>query len=216
MIDLHTHSLLSDGELLPSELIRRAEVIGYEGIGITDHADRSNLDWIIPRIVSVCAELNRCWKIRAVPGIELTHVPPETILVLCQEARALGAKLVVVHGETIAEPVCPGTNRMAIEAKVDILAHPGFISDEEVQMAKGNGVFLEITARHGHSFTNGHVAKLAQKHNAFLVLNTDTHSPENLITRENALKVALGAGLSAEDFQRMQENSRQIFARLRK
>ena len=115
MIDLHTHSLLSDGELLPSELIRRAEVIGYEGIGITDHADRSNLDWIIPRIVSVCAELNRCWKIRAVPGIELTHVPPETILLLCQEARALGAKLVVVHGETIAEPVCPGTNRKAIE-----------------------------------------------------------------------------------------------------
>ncbi|MCX5907195.1 MAG: histidinol phosphate phosphatase domain-containing protein, partial [Deltaproteobacteria bacterium] len=117
---------------------------------------------------------------------------------------------------TIAEPVCPGTNRKAIEAKVDILAHPGFISDEEVQLAKGNGVFLEITARPGHSFTNGHVAKLAQKHNASLVLNTDTHSPENLITREEALKVALGAGLSAEDFQRMQENSRQVFARLRK
>ncbi|MEK7309147.1 MAG: PHP domain-containing protein, partial [Nitrospirota bacterium] len=30
MIDLHTHSLLSDGVLLPSELIRRAYVIGYK------------------------------------------------------------------------------------------------------------------------------------------------------------------------------------------
>ena len=30
MIDLHTHTLFSDGELLPSELVRRAEaVLGY-------------------------------------------------------------------------------------------------------------------------------------------------------------------------------------------
>jgi predicted metal-dependent phosphoesterase TrpH len=34
MIDLHTHSFLSDGELLPSELVRRAKVKGYRIIGI--------------------------------------------------------------------------------------------------------------------------------------------------------------------------------------
>ena len=44
MIDLHTHSILSDGELLPSELARRAQVEGYRIIGISDHADPSNLD----------------------------------------------------------------------------------------------------------------------------------------------------------------------------
>lgn len=28
-IDLHTHSIFSDGELLPSELARRADVLGH-------------------------------------------------------------------------------------------------------------------------------------------------------------------------------------------
>jgi uncharacterized phage-associated protein len=32
MIDLHTHTLFSDGELLPSELVRRAEMTGYEAL----------------------------------------------------------------------------------------------------------------------------------------------------------------------------------------
>ena len=51
MIDLHTHSLFSDGELLPSELIRRAYITGYTALAITDHVDSSNIDFVIPRIV---------------------------------------------------------------------------------------------------------------------------------------------------------------------
>jgi len=43
MIDLHTHSLLSDGELLPLELARRARVKGYTVLGITDHVDATNI-----------------------------------------------------------------------------------------------------------------------------------------------------------------------------
>ena len=60
---------------------------------------------------------------------------------------------------------------------------------------------LEITARQGHSLGNGHVARLAKKIGAKLVLNTDTHSPDNLITRGFALKVVRGAGLEAEDLE---------------
>ncbi len=215
MIDLHTHSLFSDGELLPSELVRRAEVIGYEAIAITDHADLSNLDWIVPRLIQVCQELNRRWSIRAIPGIELTHNPPEMIPALCLQARTLGAQVVVVHGETIVEPVFPGTNRHAIEARVDILAHPGLITEEEVILARENGVLLEINARHGHCLGNGHVARLAKKVKASLILNTDAHSPDNLITREKALKVTLGAGLNLDDFEAMQENARAMIDRLR-
>jgi len=40
-------------------------------------------------------------------------------------------------------------------------------------MAAEKGILLEITARKGHSLTNGHVAKLAKKHGAALVLNTE-------------------------------------------
>ncbi len=213
MIDLHTHSLFSDGELLPSELIRRAENIGYQAIGLTDHADSSNLDWIVPRIVKVCRDLNQYGKIRAWPGVELTHLPPEMIAPMVKEARSLGARIVVVHGETVVEPVPPETNRKAIEAGVDILAHPGLISEEEVNQAKAKNVLLEISARKGHSFSNGHVARLAMKVGSPLILNTDTHTPENLITRELALKVVMGAGLAAEVLDRMQEHSRGLLSR---
>jgi histidinol phosphatase-like PHP family hydrolase len=214
MIDLHTHSLFSDGELLPSELVRRAEVIGYRALAITDHADTSNLDWIIPRLIQVCQDLNTHGRVRAIPGIELTHLPLALIVPLTSRARALGAKVVVMHGETIVEPVLPGTNHQAIQAGVDILAHPGLISQKDVNLAREKGVFLEITSRQGHSLTNGHVARLARKTGAPLVLNTDTHLPQDLISREKALKVALGAGLGSNDFEKMLENSWQIVSRL--
>ena len=210
MIDLHTHSIFSDGVLIPSELVRRAEVLGIKAIGITDHADASNLDFIIPRIVAVTEALNEVKHIKAVPGIELTHLPPSHIKPLAEQARSLGAKIIVVHGETIAEPVMLGTNRAAVGADIDILAHPGLISDEEALMAAENGIFLEITARKGHSLTNGHVAKLAKKHGAKLVLNTDAHEPSDLITEKQAIQIVLGAGLSQDDFVQMQKNAESL------
>jgi putative hydrolase len=210
VIDLHTHSIFSDGVLVPSELVRRAQVIGIKALGITDHADASNLDFIIPRIVVVSEELNRINKIKTVPGIELTHIPPSQIGALAKKARSLGARIVVVHGETIAEPVIPGTNRAALAAEIDILAHPGLISEEEVLMAADRGIFLEITARKGHCLTNGHVAAVARAQGAQLVLNSDAHEPADLITEKLARQIALGAGLSEKDFERMQENARSL------
>ena len=213
VIDLHTHSIFSDGELIPSELIRRAEVIGYKAIAITDHADLSNIDFIIPRIVNICNELSSKLKIDAIPGIELTHVPPSLISQLEKKAREFGAKVVVVHGETTVEPVTPGTNREALLSNIDILAHPGLITEEEVEIAKDRGIFLEITSRAGHSLTNGHVARLATKIGARLVLNTDTHSPEDLLTPQKAKFVGMGAGLSEKEFNKIYKNSLEIVRR---
>ena len=214
MIDLHTHSLLSDGELLPSELVRRAVVKGYRAIAITDHVDVSNMDWVISRLVKDCGELMKYFQIEVIPGAELTHVPPERIKSLAKEARKLGAKVVVVHGETIVEPVAPGSNLQALQSPIDILAHPGLITEEEVLLAKKNGIMLEITARKGHCLTNGHVAKLALKIGAGLVLNTDAHSPEDLITPDQARDIALGAGLNEDDFSRLNMNERKLLERV--
>ena len=215
MIDLHTHSIFSDGELVPSELVRRAEVIGYQAIAITDHADISNLDFIVPRIASVCADLSSKWRIRAIPGIEITHVPPSIISQLEKRARDMGAKIVVVHGETTVEPVPPGTNREALLSDIDILAHPGLITEEEAQIAKERGIYLEITTRAGHSLTNGHVAKIAIRIGAKLVLNTDSHSPHDLITLEKAKTVCMGAGLSEEEFHKLLKNSMELLEKLK-
>ena len=210
MIDLHTHSLFSDGALVPSELVRRAVMKGYEVIAITDHADASNLDFTIPRVAAACKELNRRWKITALPGIELTHIPPETFAELTDRARSLGAAIIVAHGETLVEPVHPGTNRAAIEAKVDILAHPGLITKDEAMLAAKNGVYLEITTRKGHSLSNGHVAKMAGDTGARLVIDTDTHEPGDLVTDELAQNILLGAGLSRGQVEAVFKNSREL------
>lgn len=210
MIDLHTHSLFSDGELLPAELIRRAAVIGYKAIAITDHVDQSNIDMVIPRIVKALKLLKGHIPITAIPGAEITHVPPALISSLVKEARQLGAKIVVVHGETIVEPVEQGTNKAAIEAGADILSHPGIISTEDLLFAKEKGVALEITSRKGHSLANGHVAKEAIKFGAPLVINTDTHSPADLITRETARKILLASGIDENRIESVFENSKAI------
>lgn len=214
MIDLHTHSFFSDGALLPAELVRRAEHVGYHVIAITDHVDQSNLDLVIPRLAELAESLNKVMRIKTIPGVELTHVPPVTIGELANRARSLGAKLVVVHGETIVEPVAPGTDHHALEANVDVLAHPGLIDPEDVKLAAQRNIFLELSARKGHSLTNGHVAKLAMEMGARLVLNTDTHEPSDLITREHALAVVRGAGLYEEQASAVLLNSEQLVERI--
>ncbi len=210
MIDLHTHSFFSDGELIPSELIRRAEAIGYKAIAITDHVDASNIDFIVPKIVQAIRKMREYLSIEALPGAEITHAPPQTIPDLVKEARQLGAKIVVVHGETLVEPVRPGTNRAAIEAGADILAHPGLISEEDLLFAKEKGVTLEITSRKGHSLSNGYVAKEAVRIGVRLCINTDSHSPSDLITKEFASKILLGSGIENTRLDTIFENSKVI------
>lgn len=195
MIDLHTHSLYSDGELLPTELWRRAQVKGYRYLGITDHVDASNYEVVFARLKAAALCLNRGDFPVLIPGLEFTHLPPALIAPLTAQARALGVPLIIVHGETLAEPVAPGTNRAAIQADIDILSHPGLITLEEAAQARERGIFLELSARKGHCLANGHVARLALEVGASLILNTDAHSPGDLITRREAERIAWGAGL---------------------
>ena len=213
MIDLHTHSLFSDGELTPAELARRFEVAGYRVLAITDHGDQSNIDLIIPRLVAFCEEVNRLEGIRLIPGIELTHIRPEAMPALVSRSRKLGARLVVVHGETIVEPVAPRTNRMAIESSVDILAHPGLIREEEVLLAKEHSVCLELTSRKGHSLTNGHVAKLAHRMGAPMILNSDAHAPSDIWPAGRLHEIVVGAGLTEDDYHTMVRNAETIAKR---
>jgi len=194
MIDLHTHSSFSDGELIPSELVRRAVVLGYKAIAITDHVDYTNLEHILSCVQNV-KSLEEDYDVRIFSGVEITHVPPSKIPSLVEKARKLGAEIIVVHGETSVEPVPPGTNHIAVSLDIDILAHPGFITVEDAQTAKDNGICLEITSRNGHNRTNGHVVRIAQETGTDLIVNTDSHAPHDLINDETAFKIAMGAGL---------------------
>ena len=205
------HSLFSDGELLPSELARRAVNLSHEVIAITDHIDYSNIEQI-PQIQKAIDDINANWDIKVVLGAEVTHVPTESIDDVAKKAKELGAQIVVVHGETLNEPVIEGTNYAALNSEyVDILGHPGLITYEEAQIAKENNIYLEISARSGHCLGNGHVAKIASEVGNKLLVNTDTHSPDNLITFEKSYEIALGAGLSKKEAMRaIVDNPREL------
>jgi histidinol phosphatase-like PHP family hydrolase len=214
MIDLHTHTLFSDGVLLPCEMVRRAETKGYRVIGLTDHVDNSNIEFVITNLVRACRDIDKNWKIKVIPGVEITHMPLACLKNAVRFARSKGARLVIVHGESPIECVIPGTNKTAILAGADILAHPGLISIEEAKLAASRDVYLEITARSGHSLANGHVARVAKTAGAKLVIDTDSHDPKELISKDFAEKVLFGAGLDKQEVKEVFKNSEALACRL--
>lgn len=202
LYDFHTHTFLSDGELLPVELIRRCAVNGYTALGISDHVSHSTVERVIAEAKRDAELGNRYSGIKALVGVEITHVPAAGIAEQAEIAFAAGAQYIVVHGETVVEPVEPGTNHAAIvSGKVDILAHPGLITAQDARLAAEHDVFLEITCRRGHSLTNGRVVQLGREAGAKFLVNTDGHAPGDLLTAEFARAVALGAGLTEEEIK---------------
>ncbi|MDL2259781.1 histidinol phosphate phosphatase domain-containing protein [Deltaproteobacteria bacterium OttesenSCG-928-K17] len=218
VIDFHTHCLLSDGVLCPAEHARRVEVSGYAVVGLADHADPGTMPGIIAAGRASALALNGHMEVRLLPGVELTHVPPSLIADEVKRARDLGATHVVVHGESVVEPVAPGTNLAAIKAGADILAHPGLLTDGEAALAAEKGVYLELSGRGGHNITNGLIAVLAKKHGAGILVNSDAHAPGDWLTPLRQKQVALGAGLSEDDYEKMMKDAARLaeifFARL--
>ena len=210
MLDLHTHTVFSDGALIPAELARRAQAAGYNGVALTDHADSSNMGWILENQLEGVRRMGPYLGVDVFVGIELTHVPPPLIPDLVEKARGYGAALVVVHGETLAEPVPEGTNLEAIEAGADILAHPGLISREEAELAADRGVVLEISTRKGHCLSNGHVAQMARQCGAHLIINNDAHAPGDFLSKEQRVRIAEGAGLHESEILQAERCSRRL------
>ena len=214
MYNLHCHSLLSDGALLPSEVAVRYAAVGYKVIAITDHADYSNIKQLAAAIIEFTKRWPKEFNIKVLPGIELTHLPPEQFKPLVKIARDAGIKIIVGHGETLMEPVIKGTNRACLEAGVDILAHPGLITKEETKLAKDKGVFLEITTRQGHCETNPHVVERALEINAKLILNTDSHNPEDIIPPEQVAEIARKAGLTQDEISKITEDTAKFLGKI--
>jgi histidinol phosphatase-like PHP family hydrolase len=205
MYNLHAHTLLSDGQLLPSEVAVRYQNKGYTVIAITDHADYSNIKQLAKSVVEFCRRWPKDSTIKVLPGVELTHLPPQQFKPLAALARKAGIKIIIAHGETPVEPVAKNTNHLALMADIDILAHPGLISDEDVTLAKDRGIFLEITSRRGHNQSNAQIIKQARKIGAKLILNHDSHSPEDIISPADLIKAGLDAGLTQIEIDKIYE-----------
>jgi histidinol phosphatase-like PHP family hydrolase len=216
-IDFHIHSIFSDGMLLPAAIAREAEVKGHAAVSISDHVDASNLEEVLAALTKFVKKQGKTLNVRVLPGVELSYLRPDLIKDYAKQARKLGAKIVIVHGQSPVEPVIPGTNIEAVKLKglVDILAHPGnSLTEEEAELAKENGIFLELSTRRGHKEGNRHVAQIAIKTGAKLLVDTDAHNETDLITQEQAYQTALDAGLSEEEaIKVVKDNPQELLAR---
>jgi putative hydrolase len=85
---------------------------------------------------------------------------------------------------------------------VDLLGHPGYISEEAARAALENEVFVELSGREVYAPTNEHIARVAQQVGCKLLVNSDSHNPEQMLTIPRAEKVAREAGLSEDEIYR--------------
>lgn len=143
-------------------------------------------------------------------GVQLQHIPPALLEETIQFYRGLGISLIGVHGESISDIVEKGTNFSAIMAKADILFNPGLIDEKCVELAQENNVFLEISTHQKHAYTNAHIAKLAQKYGAKLVLGSSAHTLHEIHSPEMQERILKGACIekhnSYELLQQLQQN----------
>lgn len=214
MIDLHVHTSLSTGEQTPAAAMRFAKAAGYRAIAFTEHVDATNMQSVLESLLPMIRSYSLYSGIDLYAGVELTHVPPQLIPDTIAQAREMGAQIICVHGQTIADIVDEGTNLAAIEGGADFLAHPGLVTEQEAQLAAEKNVYLEITARAEHALTNGHVAKLAAMTGAPLILNNGGYRGYDFINKDRRRAIALGAGMSKEHYQQTENNSRMIVSKM--
>ncbi|MGA8542095.1 MAG: histidinol phosphate phosphatase domain-containing protein [Thermoplasmata archaeon] len=215
-IDFHSHSYLSDGASSATDMWNEAEALAHRALALTDHLSMEDPRPMLTRL----RDEARAWEgsdFLPLVGVELTKIPPARIARVARAARKAGAEIVIVHGESIVENVPAGTNHTALDsAEIDVLAHPGLLSPQDVALAKAHSIVLEISARRGHSLTNGHVARLALEAGAELVVDSDAHDPGQLIPYERARKIALGAGVPEGALDRVLDDTpRRLVRRLR-
>ena len=140
MFDFHIHVNCSGGRggLLPSEAMRLAKCAGFRAVGLIVRADPSTLPILLPTLKTLVKTCSLYADIEAFAGVELVHVPPALLPDAVGQAREQGAALILAHGESIprqlADVVETGTNLAAINAGVDILAHPGLITVEDAHL----------------------------------------------------------------------------------
>ncbi len=215
IIDLHTHSTLSDGTLSLIGLTKLAIRNGYSVLGITDHVFHYNYKSIAPKIIEFVENNQHRYKdILLVPGVEITFASRKQMEAITKYVRSIGTKLVVVHGEGSLDGTGHDTNNSAIDNCVDILAHPGTITDNQAQKAANNNVAFELSARDCYRYSNKDIAEKAFRHGANLVINSDGHYESAMLTEEKILGVAKNANLTKEQLQNIKDSTVNLVKRL--
>lgn len=224
MFDFHIHVSHTGGRegLLPSEALRLAKCAGFRAVGLIVRTDAAALPILLPRLGPLLKTCSLYAGIEAFAGVELVHVPPALLPDAVQEARSLGAALVLGHGESVPRRMTDvaevGTNLAAIRAGVDILAHPGLITPEDAELAAEKGVLLEVNMAPRHCLANGHVVRMAERFGCGLILGSDAAAAEDFespeVTQALRKAAALGAGMDAAGLSRLHVTEREVVLKL--
>ncbi len=215
--DFHSHTFLTDGSASPTDMWTEAGLRGHRALAITDHLSMEDPAPLIERLRGEARAFEDSPLI-PVFGVEVSMVPTRHLARVARGARLAGAEIVIVHGESPVESVPEGTNRAAIlSGEVDVLAHPGLLEPDDAELAREHEVYLELSARRGHSLANGHVARTAVAARAALLVDSDAHAPSDLVPIEFARRIAAGSGLTPEGVGRaLGEAPRRLLRRLGK
>ena len=221
MIDYHI-VITAAGPLFPAQAIRLARSSGLRAAGLILRTDTSLLGPQLAAMSAAVRKFSIYADIEAFLGVELVQVPPALLPEAVAEARALGASLVLGHGEGIpdspVEAVEAGSNFAAIAAGVDILAQPGLITAQDAEYAAQKGVLLELTLAWRHCLANGHVAAMARRFGCGLVPGSAAASPRDFLSPEAAKTLrraaALGAGLDNAGIADMEACSHRLLQQL--
>jgi len=140
MIDLHTHTKFSDGNMSPEELVDLAMNIGLSAIAITDH---DVIDGIQPALNYI---KNNNIDIRIIPGIEISCDEPDSGF---KEVHVIG--LLIDHENKDLIKFCNGLKESRIEQKMMMIRN--------LQKIGFDITYEDIKETVGASFGRPHIAR---------------------------------------------------------
>ena len=216
--DLHIHSKWSDGILSLDDMIERIKKFNYEYMAITDHSTsnyygRGLDDKRVYEKISYIGKLKSKFKdFRILMGseIDIREVGkfdyPESIIKKMDIAiGSMHSSFLNTEAENTARVVSAAKNKY-----IDFIAHPTgvvfgsrapyFIDIERlIAAAAENNKALEINSYYLRTDLNEQNARQASKMGVKLVINTDSHRPNNMDMIRLGVDIARRAGLGKKD-----------------
>ena len=208
--DLHTHTTLSDGVNTIDEMVEMAKNMGYEYFGVTDHApsvQSRGMGSVLKQISETrkkIDEINSSQKdIKVLFGYEVNILADSTLGLPDDILKDLDYVIAGIHTafnqdkELMTERIVS-----AIENPyVRIIAHPsGRILNERESIdvdwekvfsaARDNNVILEINSQPTRLDLPDDLVKLAIEWGVDLIINTDSHSTNELNFMKYGVNIA--------------------------
>ncbi|MBI4147681.1 DNA polymerase/3'-5' exonuclease PolX [Candidatus Woesearchaeota archaeon] len=216
--DLHMHTTWSDGSHTTENMIRAALALGYEYIAITDHSrsERVARGLDVKRLLQHKKEVEQLRKkyddITILFGSEVSIKPDGTLDYPGKILKELDWVIASVHSRFKSPPeeMTKRIIRAVQHPSVHALGHPtgrillardpyAVYLDKVASAAAERGVALEINSSPGRLDLSDANIRLAKSHHAKFVINTDSHSTDQMKYMELGIAQARRGWLEVKD-----------------